>query len=97
MEKVGVRELKDRLSHYLRVVRQGQSVEVTVRGKAVARLVPVQPRGEMALPEELEARMWELASDGFLTWSGERLELPEPAAANRGPGLLSDLVVEDRE
>jgi len=97
MEKVGVRELKDRLSHYLRVVRQGQSVEVTVRGKAVARLVPVQPRGEMALPEELEARMWELASDGFLTWSGERLELPEPVAANRGPGLLSDLVVEDRE
>jgi len=97
MEKVGVRELKDRLSHYLRAVRQGQVVEVTVRGKPVARLVPVQPRGEMVLPEELEARMWELASDGFLTWSGERFQLPESVAVNRGPGLLSDLVVEDRE
>jgi antitoxin (DNA-binding transcriptional repressor) of toxin-antitoxin stability system len=39
MENVGVRELKDRLSHHLRTVRQGESVVVTIRGKPVARLV----------------------------------------------------------
>ena len=35
MVRVGVRELKDRLSHYLRTVRQGQIVEVTVRGNLI--------------------------------------------------------------
>ncbi|TEU17599.1 MAG: type II toxin-antitoxin system Phd/YefM family antitoxin [Anaerolineales bacterium] len=97
MESVGVRELKDRLSHYLRAVRQGESVMVTVRGKPVARLVPVSPRGKAALSPELEEQMWELAAEGFLTWNGRPFLMPEPAAVNRGPELLSDLIVEDRE
>jgi len=97
MENVSVRELRDRLGHYLRAVRQGRIVVVTSRGKPVARLVPISPRGETTLPPELEERMWELAAEGFLTWDGGRFQVPEPVAVNRGPGLLSDLVVEDRE
>jgi len=97
MENVGVRELKDRLSHYLRTVRQGGSVVVTVRGKPVARLVPISPRGKAALSPELEEQMWELAAEGFLTWNGGSFQVPEPAAVNRSSKLLSDLVVEDRE
>ena len=98
MESVGVRELKNRLSHYLHTVRQGGSVVVTVRGKPVARLVPMSPPGRKPLPPELEERMWELAAEGLLTWSGEPSQVPEePVAVNKGPGLLSDLVVEDRE
>ena len=97
MESVGVRELKDRLSHYLRAVRMGGIVEVTVRGKPVARLVPVSPRRGTTLSRELEDRMWELAAEGFLTWNGERNQIPEAVAVNRGSELLSDLVVEDRE
>jgi prevent-host-death family protein len=96
MERVGVRELKDKLSQYLRAVRQGQIVEVTVRGKPVARLVPTGPRGETSVPEKIEQRMWELVADGVLRWNGERFQMPEPAAINPGPRLLSDLVVEDR-
>jgi prevent-host-death family protein len=97
MGNVGVRELKDRLSHYLRAVRQGESVVVTVRGKPVARLVPVSPQRKAALSPELEEQMWELAAEGFLTWNGRPFLMPEPAAVNRGPELLSDLIVEDRE
>ena len=97
MERVGARELKDRLSHYLRSVRQGETVVVTLRGKPVARLVPISGRKDKALPPEIEERMWKLAADGLLTWSGAPFQLPEPAAENRGPKLLSDLVVEDRE
>lgn len=43
--EAGVRELRDHLSRYLSVVRNGQEVTVTDHGKAVARLVPLdQPR-----------------------------------------------------
>lgn len=96
MERVGARELKDRLAHYLRIVREGKAVVVTIRGKPVARLVPIGPAGGEGVPPEVEERMWNLVGRGVLEWSGGAHRLPEPVAANRGPGLLSDLVVEDR-
>jgi prevent-host-death family protein len=36
MQTVGIRELKNRLSHYLRMVRKGERVLVTDRGEVVA-------------------------------------------------------------
>lgn len=39
--EVGVRELKARLSAYLAAVEQGKEVIVTDRGRAIARIVPV--------------------------------------------------------
>ena len=45
MLTVGVRELKQRTSDVLRRVRErGEEVEVTLRGRVVARLVPVSQR-----------------------------------------------------
>jgi prevent-host-death family protein len=41
MERVGVRELRQNLSVYLRRVKLGQSLEVTERGRVVARLEPI--------------------------------------------------------
>jgi antitoxin (DNA-binding transcriptional repressor) of toxin-antitoxin stability system len=40
MKTVGVRELKNRLSEYLRQVRSGQSVLVTDRGEVIAEFSP---------------------------------------------------------
>lgn len=40
MKSVGVRELKNRLSEYIRQVRAGESVLVTDRGEIVAELTP---------------------------------------------------------
>lgn len=40
-ERVGVRELRQNLSVYLRRVKEGVSFEVTEHGHAVARLTPV--------------------------------------------------------
>jgi antitoxin (DNA-binding transcriptional repressor) of toxin-antitoxin stability system len=40
MKTVGVRELKNRLSEYLRKVRAGESVLVTDRGEVVAEFSP---------------------------------------------------------
>jgi prevent-host-death family protein len=40
METVGIRELKDHLSRYVRQVEAGDTVIVTDRGRVVAELVP---------------------------------------------------------
>lgn len=45
--RVGVRDLKARLSEYLRQVSQGQTVIITDHGRPVGRLMPVdQPLDE---------------------------------------------------
>ena len=41
MERVGVRELRQNLSVYLRRVRRGETLEVTERGEPVALLQPI--------------------------------------------------------
>ncbi len=42
MRTVGIRELKNRLSEYLRRVRAGQGFTVTDRGEVVAELLPAR-------------------------------------------------------
>ena len=51
--EVGVRELHDRLSRYVQHVKDGGEVIVTMRGRRVARLVPV---GEIDPLADLRAR-----------------------------------------
>ncbi len=43
IHSVGVRELRQNLSHYLMEVKDGGSFRVTERGREVARLVPSGP------------------------------------------------------
>jgi prevent-host-death family protein len=50
MERIGVRELRQNASRYLARVANGEAIEVTDRGRPVARLVPV-PSGENALAD----------------------------------------------
>ncbi len=41
MKLIGLRELKDHLSEAIEQVEHGEVIEITKRGRAVARLVPV--------------------------------------------------------
>jgi len=41
MERIGVRELRQHASRYLARVARGETLEVTDRGRPVARLVPI--------------------------------------------------------
>ena len=59
MKTVGIRERKDHLSAYLRVVKEGGSVEITERGRVVAVLNPPAP------PHEDEFDEW-LKREGLL-------------------------------
>jgi prevent-host-death family protein len=45
MKSIGVRELRQQASRYLREVELGETIEVTDRGRPVARLVPIPARG----------------------------------------------------
>ena len=45
METIGVRELRQHASRYLARVAHGESLEVTDRGRPIARLVPITTDG----------------------------------------------------
>lgn len=69
MTSVGVRELRQRASELLRLVEQGETIEITDRGRPVARLAPVPegtPLQQMHAAGEIEPA------------SGGLDDLPEP-------------------
>ena len=86
---VGVRELKSRLSEYLRQVKAGQTVVITEHGQPVGRIVPAT--------QPLEARLQAMAQAGLLLWSGRKLEPMPPVAQGPGDRTVAELLVEDRE
>ena len=59
--EVSVRELKNRLSHYLRLIQQGQSIVVTSRHTPLAKLLP--------LPEVEQAGLRRLLSLEEVHWT----------------------------
>lgn len=63
MKRVGLRELKNRLSQYVREVRNGEKVLVTDRGEIVAELRrPLPPEA----PEDPERGLQLLAERGLV-------------------------------
>jgi len=64
-ETVGVRELRQNLSRYLERVKRGEGLEVTERGRVVAKLVP---------SEEVAGPYAELAEKFDATVPRDRLE-----------------------
>ncbi len=47
MKSIGVRELRQRASEYLRQVEAGRTLEITARGRPVALLVPLRGVGHV--------------------------------------------------
>ena len=48
MRTIGIRELRQNASRYLRLVRGGEVVQITDRGEPVARLVPIEDEAPLA-------------------------------------------------
>lgn len=88
MSQVGVRELKNQLSRYLKRVQRGEEILVTERGRSVARIVPAET-------SSLKQAMEPLLREGAVRWSGGK-----PRGASRRPVIhgrtLADMVGEDR-
>jgi antitoxin (DNA-binding transcriptional repressor) of toxin-antitoxin stability system len=55
MKAVGIRELKDRLSEYLRLVKNGEEILVTDRGDVVAEIRKPTLRAALPYPGLLDA------------------------------------------
>jgi len=87
---VGVRELKDKLSYYLRCVREGHEVVVTDHGRPVAILQPVS--GNVIPLSEVE-HLAALAAEGIVHL-GTGIQVRAPRG-KPGPSL-SDAVLRDR-
>ena len=87
--RVGTRELKSKLSEYMRRVKSGQTIVVTEHGKPIGQIVPVKA--------SVEERMQAMVAAGLAEWDGHKLKPYKPVATNRGKGQVSDQVVEDRQ
>ena len=88
MTMVGVRELKNRLSHYLRNVKRGQSITITERGQSVAVLIPAESH-----PDARVAR--ELTQKGIGYWKGTKPKGVSRRVAVKGKPV-SQIVLEQR-
>ena len=87
---VGIRELKAHLSHYLRLVAQGDTVVITDHGKPVGQIMPIV--------EDLDARMKRLMETGVVAWSGKKYHpYHTPVERLKQNVMVSDLLLEDRE
>ncbi len=91
MRQVGVRELRQHASRWLRRVAAGESFEVTDRGRPVALLVPI-PRAEGL--DALLAAGRARRGDGHLLELGP--PLPLPPGAPRPSEVLERLRADER-
>lgn len=86
MIEVGVRDLKNSLSSYLKRVREGETIVVTDRGVPVARVIPA------GVPDHIA----KLMAEGRISWSGRKFEPPLKLPRLEPGRPLSDYIAEDR-
>jgi prevent-host-death family protein len=86
MQKVGVRQLRQNASAVLRRVAKGEVVEVTDRGRAVARIVPMHEA----------SRLEQLMAEGRASEAtGDVLDV-KPIRRIAGKPLLSQILADVR-
>ncbi len=86
--RVGIRELKSKLSQCVRDVKMGATIVVTEHGRSVARIVPEA--------HSLDERLDTLRNAGTILWSGRRLGARTPGVRGRGKRTVAGIVVENR-
>ena len=94
MQSVGIRDLKSRLTHYLRLIKGGERLVVTERGKPVALIRPLDGTEAKATVEE---RLAVLAKQGKIRLPLKKgcFDLKTPPIKVKGKPL-SRIIIEDR-
>jgi prevent-host-death family protein len=88
VQTLGIRQLKARLSEYLKRVAGGERLLVTHRGRAIAMVTPAESGATFDWVHELVA-------DGRARWSGGKPRGLSPKIKSKGK-RASQLVIEDR-
>ena len=92
MSRVGIKELKNRLTHYLRRTKQGEEVIITERGKPIALIQPIQSAERVM---SLDARLARLVAQGLVSLPTHKPLKRVRLAKVSGPPI-SKIIVEDR-
>jgi prevent-host-death family protein len=94
MHTVGVRELKNKVTHYLKIAKQGGKVVVTDRGVPVAILHSLD---QMERTAGLEERLASLAKEGVLNLPKKKGSWPQFQRI-RSKGLpVSETIIQERK
>jgi prevent-host-death family protein len=93
MKTVGSRELKNRLGRYLRLVRRGQTIIVTDRGKTVAHIIP--PSINEGAADGLDEILKQLEAEGHLRLGTRPFKRFKPVRLKGKPA--SQMILEDRD
>ena len=88
METVGVRQLKENLSRYLKRVKSGESIVVTDRKREIAIIVASGKEAD-------EEKLLQLIQRGLAHWSGGKPKGMRSRIVSSGK-KVSEAVLEDR-
>jgi prevent-host-death family protein len=92
MSTVGVKELKNCLTQYLRRTKQGEEVIVTERGHPIALIQPIKSADKAA---SLEAKLAKLAAQGLVVLPTQK-PLKRVRLIRVSGKPISKAIVEDR-
>jgi len=88
MISAGIKDLKNKLSYYLRKVKKGEKILITDRDQVIATILPVE-RGEE------DSKLLSLVKEGFAAWRGGK-----PTGSHRPVKIegktVCQIVLEDR-
>ncbi len=98
MKSANIAMIRNRLSHYLRLVRKGETVQILDRDLPIARIVPIPPPGPNASPDDEEARLQRLERAGVIRrGTGEPVaEILKGFPPGTPPSGVLDALLEER-
>ena len=88
METIGIRELKENLSRYMKKVKTGEKLIVTDRKKQIAVILPIEKKTR-------EEKIYQMIQRGVASWSGGKPSGMSNRIFSKGKSV-SSAVVEDR-
>ncbi len=91
MVTAGIKELKNQLSRYIAIVKKGDDVLITERGRVIARVVKEHSPGS-ALRQQLQA----LVLKGQVVMPTRDINRDVPAPVKLQGRALSEMILEDR-
>lgn len=84
---IGIRELKNRLSHYLKIVKKGEKLAISERGRIIAYITPA---GNAEYDGVIN-----LVREGKASWSGKKPSgSKKPVKVSGKP--VSQIILEER-